>query len=375
MKIYVAGIHLLPNGNHKSKTQVIINQLPDICNNAKKLMGKDVITIIVLQEYALTKTAIPNSEKKKCLKQLEEAAQKYNNVVLIPGSFSAYEKFSACVNTEKRKAKIVENYTKNLENPEFARDPLFIQDFLQTKHKFTTDTLDQSICLQNSAYILSSELNSKKIKHKKSFPFEEENKLDNKNNYFYYLGADSEVKQVSINNKKIDIGLVICREHCLTPSKNLKDNPPQIEVIVSASVTRKNNNLFGALNIHMDSNTGLSVLLNSKHSKINEIAEVKSFSYYPEVQHKEEISIQTFAMPIGPQIIPLATVEKSTSIMQELKSILAMSIFNNDLDVSKIPSTKDELPLSERSEFMQEGINELSKKLSTMTLPDCLVKK
>lgn len=312
MKIYVAGINTLENYSRKNQnyigkdlnynklTETIINKMNEIRNDAVNLMGDDVITILVLQEYAFTSKAIANKDKKICLDKLEKAVKNYKNFLFVPGTFAAYELFSEVQNPEKRKAKIVENYNKHLNNSR-RLDAKFMRDYSDAKNKFITDTLNQSICLQNSAYILSSDTNSHRIKHKKSYPWNEERLLSpvDQNKHLFYMGADSEVKNVSINNQQLDVGLTICREHVLVPSSEVTNNPPPIQIIVSASVDRYEDNLYGAANIHMDFSDGLSVHINDQHPKLKNISEIKAYQYELDSNSKKNIVITHFNKNIG----------------------------------------------------------------------------
>lgn len=93
----------------------------------------------------------------------------------------------------------------------------------------------------------------------------------------------------------MDIGLNICIESRYAPIKAITDNPSSIEIIISASCEIQKHNLFGALNIHMDKEYGLTVLINEQHPKRSMIEAVKVFCYYPESSSKSEQLIESFS--------------------------------------------------------------------------------
>src|SRR5262249_36882826 len=149
-----------------------------------------------LQEYALTKMAISNNKKKKYLFQLHEAIKKYKNVILIPGSLASYERLSECSNIEKKKKKVMDNYMKSYPsfisdrngNPEIIIDKHHTKAYKNALRLFLPENIGEGICLQNSAYILASS-HEKKLKHRKSSPFNEGDRLAMKErmNHFYYV--------------------------------------------------------------------------------------------------------------------------------------------------------------------------------------------
>ena len=176
MKLYVAGISFkyaqMPL-DHFSKTKCIIDSLKEIHQDAVTALGKDASVMIVLQEYALTEKDIPNKEKKECLKRLTAAVKSYKEnhkdtlktMILIPGSFAATEKFSECSNPEKRIKQTRENYNKNFDNnPLFTSDDICYRYYTNAKEMITSNSIYQSTCYQNSAYIITSEPNVKNDK-------------------------------------------------------------------------------------------------------------------------------------------------------------------------------------------------------------------
>src|SRR5438445_2719029 len=103
MKFYIAGITINNSTYNSAKKNcaTLKSMLHDIDKDAKKAQGKNVITILVLQEYAFTEKAIDNQEKKECLALLHKAIRSYENVILIPGSFASYEVLSSASDKEK----------------------------------------------------------------------------------------------------------------------------------------------------------------------------------------------------------------------------------------------------------------------------------
>lgn len=305
MKLYVAGVNfnldlfISTPLTAKQKTQQLINMFPALVDDAKAAMGDDAVVLIVLKEYEFTNTAIPNADKKEYLKKLVEAVKNYKNILLVPGSFAAYEELSLLSgdNKQKRLDKIKENYLKNLDNPSYQKaDDIFLEDYSIAKHSVTNNT--DGACLQNSTYAITAE---SKDKHKKSYGYHEYLKLpsDKQAKSIFYVGADNPIKEITVNNKKIKMGLSICREHHFITSKDreIKDNLPPLEVLVSASVTLDEDNLFGAVNVHMDKSSGLSIHINDAHPNASEITEVKAFSYHP-YKNKDEFKSLKVEAPV-----------------------------------------------------------------------------
>src|SRR5438445_338918 len=154
MKFYIAGITINNSTYNSAKKNcaTLKSMLHDIDKDAKKAQGKNVITILVLQEYAFTEKAIDNQEKKECIALLH--------------------------------------------------------------------------------------------------------------------------KSIHLNGQKIDIGIIICREH-IYEAPDLKDHSPFIQIIISDSVSTHKSHLYGALNIHMDSKDGLTILHNTQHSESSKIESIQ----------------------------------------------------------------------------------------------------
>lgn len=99
------------------------------------------------------------------------------------------------------------------------------------------------------------------------------------------IGKNDFVKQVALQEKKLDVALFICFEHdqALYSNLQLSAIPPFLHVLVSASIDLVRSHMFGALNIHMDSKFGLKVLVNDNHPSYGDIERVEGRTY--DTQH------------------------------------------------------------------------------------------
>lgn len=292
-KIYVAGISLY---EVTDKIKMLTDELlPSIYKNAVELMGNDVVIIVTLPEYELMDQDSFDSKKKKpILKLLSEKIGNYKNLILIPGSFFTYRKMVDYPNLETIRNKIIGNYKKN----GGIFNVLIANKFLDGAKALNDPELIPNIYfLQNSTYILAN--NDKPIKYKKTKSNEDRLLPLEVINYFIFdPGSNDKIKQVTINNKPLEIGLTICYEHRFKPAESITANPPLIEIIISASVKLKEEHLFGAVNIHIDEPDGLSIHINDQHPKKEMVGEISAF-YYSFFSHskkikKEEIGIKHF---------------------------------------------------------------------------------
>lgn len=268
MKFYIAGITLGDDFKHLFALQSpvelcneLVKTFPAIIENAKIEMGNDVITIITLHEYALTNCAIDKKTKNVFLDILQKAISQFENVILIPGSFAYYGDLNS-----PEKVQAIESNYETLNKSAVASDMHF-----KSESHITYSLLAQhnrsKIYLENSAYLLT---NNTKEKHKKTFPFQERNKisLDKWQNSIFYLGTNASLKSVSLGNTTIDINILICRDHHNLALRTTQAASPHITVIVSDTLGSKietTNRAYGALTIHMDSYAQLAVYLNQSH--------------------------------------------------------------------------------------------------------------
>lgn len=135
MKLYVAGIQFEQpdDSDHFQKVQIIIDNLQQINQDAETSLGEEVKVLVILEEYAITPKAISNADKKICLNLLNIALQKYENIVLIPGSLLAFQALSKSNQKENR---ILENYDTLLKKSDICISDLsFMYNYRNTVDK------------------------------------------------------------------------------------------------------------------------------------------------------------------------------------------------------------------------------------------------
>jgi len=302
MKLFIAGIRIT-NAPHNPllKAQYIIDSLPQIIRDAKNTVGIDVVTMIVLSEYELTTNSITKKLKNDCLRLLHEAVKKYKNVILIPGSLSSYQQLSDYSNMEAKKKKILDNYMNNYprftingRGNQFFIDRKYTKSYQDALHQLSAVNIGEKFCLQNSAYILSSDSNDI-LKHKKSSPFKEKTKVQTlqPSRYLYEIDKDNSIKFLTINSQQLGIHLIICREHCMPMDNEIKSNPPAIEVVVSNTISTYKEFLYGAVNVHMDASAGLKVYINNKHPKLTLFNAIKAGTYIIHARVKTPVKSNT----------------------------------------------------------------------------------
>lgn len=290
MQIYIAGIEfdsdiIFPD----DKVEKVISHLNVINEKAKKELGSDVIIFVVLNEYSIT--SIPVSEKiyQKLLLSLKKAIKRYPNMVLVPGSFSSIESFA---DYEKNKNKIIDTKLKSIKrkfkNTSFFLDKIDIEDFCLNEHKsqFKNIYNDYFLNKNDSSFFKKNNFLIKNIscfitgdhviKYKKSFPCDEFKQVSHKKreHCVFNIGDHDIIKEIYINGHAVNAGINICYDAYYLNRDHINDYP-LVHVIVSASVTINQNNLLGALTIHMDKEGSLSVYINDLHpdrGKINAFA-------------------------------------------------------------------------------------------------------
>lgn len=286
MKFYIAGLGFTDkNATHKERIEAITEALPKIVATAKSSLGEEVITLIVMHEHALTPKAISNQEKKDCLTTLQATIKPFSNIILIPGSFSAYEKIGDLKSKDEKIKKIKNNY-ENLKNESrYSKSVDFYYQMFRFSDNQVMKNLDKNVCLQNSSYLLIND--QKKIKHKKCTPINENNKLIEAEIYsghVFDIGTDQAVKQIKLGKHEFSLGILICSEYWYL---DLLDYP-LIEVIISDAIKLdfQKKNFFGAILIHVDSLSDLNVYFKKDHAKQNLIEAFKAQYYSLETAKK-----------------------------------------------------------------------------------------
>lgn len=316
MKYFIAGIsldeefkQLLTQNFTEFLSRDIANFIPQIVAQATQEMGDDVIVIINLYEYELTNCMVDKNNqlslqgssltgqsinketKDKALKILQSAIAGFENVILVPGSFAYY----APINAQEKDSTIEENYKiMKQTNSMLAADTHFIFEDENRKAMNERD-LTVKYYLQNSSYILAKD---KKYKRKKTFPYMERNKLSDTifNNSIFYIGAATPIQPISVSNQSINMNLLICRDIYNSFFSHTLAQTLDVCVVVSNTLNTLNTTQFmhyGALTIHMDYKSNLTVYKDEAHPKAQNIQEVTARLYVrkPDVYHFIEAPI------------------------------------------------------------------------------------
>lgn len=279
MNVYIAGVAFdrvfreLP----KISCDKLIKIIPEIVNEAKQELGENVITIIVLHEYAFMMKPINYALKQELLKKLYGTVRQFENLILIPGSFSVYREL---VNAPYKKKRIENNYYQSQQF--FRTCPEFRHEYTNFLSK-ENQPLYENMYMENCTYLLTDR---NKIKHKKSYLSAERITLSpvNQDRSIFYMGnigVDKPLKIVDLGNQLIDVAVLICREHFIDAEirEKVEVKLPLIEVIISDWIRPgdvEKEAMRGALNIYMDSKNGLVVYFNTSHEKAHEINEVRA---------------------------------------------------------------------------------------------------
>lgn len=305
MNIFVAGIKLSDSNKEKSvayNTRKLVKLLVEIMQDAHEACGDDCLVVVALPEYAFTKAAVTIEEKNASLYVLQNAVRQYPKLVLIPGSYAATQRLVDNQKGQAKKNKITRNYATLFVKSEYAKDKHFQDEEAAFKNYLDSGMIGSKLLLQNAAYVLTAE---DKIKHHKSFPFYERDKLLGKHKGVLAIGDIEPVHLVRAAGMEFQLGLVVCREHTsFCNIESLSKNPPFIQAIISDSVDLDENNLFGALNIHMDSFLGLGLFLNTAHSAARCIDDLKAKEYVIDksmtLKHEFDFEfVKKFHRPIG----------------------------------------------------------------------------
>ncbi|MGQ3888858.1 hypothetical protein ACQUW5_07475 [Legionella sp. CNM-1927-20] len=287
MKYYICGIDLL-NFNKLSlvdKAYYIGKNLAQINHDAKVALGDSYVVIIVLQEYALTTSSVTKEEKNQCLKILQGYVKEYENLILVPGSFSFYTlQVLNSKKQESKKRKLLDNYQKN-------EDLSLIDSHTEEQKELAQAAAQQvgvtSAVVHHAAYILSK---GEMQKHHKSVPWQECGRLELPKDKrrlvkhsIFKIGADSPIKYIELNSKeKISAAVLLCREHGWDTeytNKALIKNPPDVQIIMSDSIELQLSDSYGALIIYMDSRYGLKVFKNNAREYANQIESIVAKLY------------------------------------------------------------------------------------------------
>jgi len=309
MRFFVAGIVLDPALSKTKPLNVCANfvtMIPTVMNDAKNALGDDVIVIIALEEYAFTPEAITHFEKDQILEMVKKAIEPYDNLLIIPGSFSEHQLLSEAPHKFE---KIKNNYEIITQQDFMYRESSDSEDNLEYLDGQIDDEYDNFLekandpiyeirYLQHKAYSLTNQtINS----HSKLYPCNERDYLSGyyKNQCVFFPGKDNPIRTVTINGKKITYNTIICRDH----HHYLRMIPNQyslLEITISAFLNRKEDNtedffnvkqLKGAVSINMDSKHGLNVYVNRYHPLASQIKKVYAREYTKYKDRVESMNI------------------------------------------------------------------------------------
>jgi hypothetical protein len=289
VKFFVAGIKLdkeLASLQAVEIAEKLTMLFPFILTEAAKKLGDDVVTIIVLHEYALTKKKITHADKKKCLAVLQEAVKKYPRLILIPGSFASTQILNKPAHIEKMQ----KNYQLLNAHEVFKFSTNFVEEYSNFMEKNIRKKLCGAWCVENAAYLF---FGNAKYKHHKYLPYFERvgHGVTNEEyaNSVFYIGNGMHRKSILIDQTQLDVVLSICRDHHdeTFSLPDLQANRPFMQVIVSDSINIKSQNLCGALNIQMDGELNLHVSYDSLHTQYALISHLAAKFYVATKELKE----------------------------------------------------------------------------------------
>lgn len=279
LNIFVAGIKCdaaLKKKNAKEIFEHIILGVPNIINDANKKFTNPII-LIILHEYAATEDeVISQREKNECIELLQGYLKNHSNILFIPGSLAFYKTVNA-KNHPSRIDKTMESYENLMLLKDYSTSGHFRDELTQCE-KISLSSSDTIFLLRNTAYLLDGK---NKLNHRKTYPCKESKRFFNQYTDFVYdIKSGNPIKSIRINDIEIDIGIMICAEAFSTEITDaLYAKKPHIQIIISNTVNIETSKLYGAINVHMDSNSGLTVYQNESHYRSNVIADVKSMEY------------------------------------------------------------------------------------------------
>lgn len=321
MKIYVAGIkidHSHAGESTLDKTRHVCELLPAIQEDAHTLMGDDAVIIVILEEYALTPEAIPAKDKRSSLELMQQAMCNFDQMVLIPGSYSSFEKFETDAAQQHKLEKIKNNY-RDISLRQIVPADAYDDEIMALEKLSHNNKLSGCNYLKNTAYILTA---MEKHRHVKSAPFYESSKFPYAfTDHVYYIGHDDFIKHLNVNGKMIDAGLFICFEHKKIDHQALllREQAPLLHTLVSATIDMKTEKLIGALNIQMDKCDGLVVVKNQAHVRADEIEEVAAYTYRTGSSKAVQVFTVNINKPLPPSPVDSPDLETKTHRPPTLK--------------------------------------------------------
>jgi hypothetical protein len=262
---------------------VLQTMIPDIVKKAREEQGDEVITLILMHEYALGgKTGIPKEETKRYLAELNQLIHEYENVLLIPGTIVSTTVIQPDEKDriERKNIKLQERYQESSSKYHIHADRQLSPSFQDEQAKFmeSLGKETEKAFLQNTAYLLFKNENhssrTKIMKHRKARPtYETAIHIG----CIYNQGKEEYVYNVKLKNASLDLGVLICLEkRDISWNESLKKNPPMIELVLSNTISINENQMYGALNIHVDNFDYITnVYFNPKHPRFKEIEEIK----------------------------------------------------------------------------------------------------
>lgn len=300
MKLFVAGFQTIFSDDPEEECRLILKKhLPE----ALKLAPKGSTVLLVWYEYALTEIAIPHETKKRCLQILQAGLANHSNVILVPGSFASLKPYGS---KPEKLEKIKNVYQYRFMDPEETHDKEMIDEYhnllIQEKRMQEGPLLGHYLKNKGSVLTKFGQFGQKKVNIFEeyrtlvtgperlalsipaSLSFAGE-KLCYRNsptalkNWIVDPGVNKLTRKIQIADTEfINMRLLICRDQD-------KDNsiPPDIlpllEVIVSNTIRINTDTLWGAVTIHMDYVTGLSVYVNDLHPERMRVESISACNF------------------------------------------------------------------------------------------------
>lgn len=320
MKLFIFGIDMMLDD--ECPIQECRNIFTHHVPHALEKAPPGSIVLLVWYEYAFTETTITHDTKKKCMRILQEGLAAYDNVILIPGSFSVKQSWQSKPEKLQKIKQVYESKSENLVN---LSDPLFMEEFsnFRSQEKKIAQGDTNGDYLSNKAYVLSkySKFSQPKVNpcaeysllidfderyqfhlkakdHSRDSSDSEEIESISINkpaqNWIFHGGMEKKTQKLAMGNhvsESIDIRMLICRDHNFDNVVQPTEVLPLLEVIVSNQTELDCHNLWGAVNIHMDSR-GLSVHVNELHPRRACIEEISAVIVKSDLFLMEPIEIQ-----------------------------------------------------------------------------------
>ncbi|KTD48190.1 hypothetical protein Lqui_2001 [Legionella quinlivanii] len=311
MKFYICAIRPYKNSlNPSDFVSSLINLIPSITTQAKEELGEDVITVIATYEYAIGgKKGITKQEKTNYLAKLQEAVKTVPNLLVIPGTIATLTDISSndIERITKKEQKLAIKYDETRRKYEAFEFPTEEGCFYKERYKFLKNQ-NQPGDKKYLGNIAHAFVGNKEIKHKKNRPIFETRLHPER---IYNLGREEYFYDVNLAGNNMEMGILICAEQNDNDLRKLmEERAPFLEVVLSNGTGFIPDNMFGALNLHVDVDTSCSgCCIGKAHRLARNIETVEVHNLFVSTKdaviddHQFPASIWTTVASMEPEII------------------------------------------------------------------------